>query len=231
MAQTLEQHKAAVLAANPTPVPAWYLHSDHPGHPHDDIAVARCVMDFNGGTFVFEVNYAVTSRREIWSPRQVEDPFGPRGGFAASYATWTECKAAFILEWEDRCQDVRDLMAAEAFAREVLAEAGITDPPAPVFTSATATLAGIVPNLETLSPAFDADTPAYACNTASDAFLVFVTLGFAGQTVFWKHGHDAYVGTAQYIRLDSGENVISITVVSADGQNVKTYTLTVTVTR
>ena len=231
MAQTLEQHKAAVLAANPTPTPAWYLHSDHPAHEHDDQSVARCEMAFVGKEFVYEVGAHLSGPTLSYGVKIVREPLGPRSQFARYYPTWATCKAAFLIQWEAHCAGYRIVMAGEAFARAVLAEAGLTDPPAPVFTAATATLAGIIPNLETLTPAFDADTPAYACTTANDAFLVFVTLGFAGQTVFWQHGHDAYVGTAQYIRLDSGENVITITVVSADGQNVKTYTLTVTVTR
>ena len=119
-------------------------------------------------------------------------------------------------------------LAVERVAHDILIADGLTTATAPAGTAATATLAGIIPNSETLSPVFDADTLAYACNAANDTFLVFVTLRFAGQTVFWKHGHDVYVGTAQYITLDSGENVITITVVSQDGANVKTYTLTVT---
>ena len=39
MAQTYEQHKAAVDLAYPTPALVWYLHRDDPGHHHDDTAV------------------------------------------------------------------------------------------------------------------------------------------------------------------------------------------------
>ena len=46
--------------------------------------------------------------------------------------------------------------------------------------------------------------------------------------MYWKYGADAYVGMAPVITLEAGENTIDITVISADGQNVKTYTLTVT---
>ena len=80
----------------------------------------------------------------------------------------------------------------------------------------------------TLAPVFAPDTFAYAFAGSNDTFVPVAELGFAGQTVFWKHGSDAYVGMAPVITLDSGENVITITVVSADGQNVKKYTLTVT---
>ena len=80
----------------------------------------------------------------------------------------------------------------------------------------------------TLAPAFDADTLAYAFDASNDTFVPVAELGFAGQTVFWKHGSDAYVGMAPVITLSSGENAVTITVVSADGQHVKTYTLTVT---
>ena len=80
----------------------------------------------------------------------------------------------------------------------------------------------------TLAPAFDADTLAYAFDASNDTFVPVAELGFAGQTVFWKHGSDAYVGMAPVITLDSGENIITITVISADGQNVKAYHLTTT---
>ena len=69
---------------------------------------------------------------------------------------------------------------------------------------------------------------AYAFASSNDTFVPVAELGFAGQTVFWKHGSDAYAALAPVITLAPGENVITITVVSADGQHVKTYTLTVT---
>ena len=106
-------------------------------------------------------------------------------------------------------------------------------PDSPIGTAATATLAGLMPHSATLThwtlaPVFDKDTLAYAFDSSNDTFVPVAELGFAGQTVYWKHGSDAYVGMAPVITLESGENIITITVISADGQNVKTYTLTVT---
>ena len=231
MAQTYEQIKAKVLAANPTPAIVWHLHPDDPGHNFDNFSVAYAsLVNVEGRIKRYEAAVEGGTGLHQWRLFGVVDTEGERDR-GEVFATWLLLLAEIARRWERDNEIGRVRIATELFARDFLTEAGITDPPAPVFTSATATLAGIVPNLETLTPAFDADTLAYACTTANDAFLVFVTLGFAGQTVFWQHGHDAYVGTAQYIRLDSGENVITITVISADGQNVKTYTLTVTVTR
>ena len=42
------------------------------------------------------------------------------------------------------------------------------------------------------------------------------------------YGDDAQEGISPSFTLVSGENVIKVIVVSQDGQNVKTYTLTVT---
>ena len=55
-----------------------------------------------------------------------------------------------------------------------------------------------------------------------------MTLGFAGQAVFWMYGDDAQEGSSPSFTLVSGENIIKIIVVSQDGENVKTYKLTVT---
>ena len=233
MAQTLEQHKAAVLAANPTPTPTWYLYADHPAHVHDDQAVARFEMSFGGEDFVYEIHLQIASTYVTWGARSVQDPFGARDNQRRTYRTWAEFKVGFLAEWETICGYGRELMAGESLARAVLAEDGITAPPAPVATAATATLAGLMPHSAwtsdwTLAPTFAPNTFAYAFNALNDTFVPVAELGFAGQTVFWKHGQDAYVGMVPVITINSGENVITITVVSADGQNAKTYTLTVT---
>ena len=233
MAQTLEQHDALVLASNPTPTPVWYLYSDHPAHEHDDYAVGRCEMVFGGNIFTFEVHASIQATFVNWYIRLVTDPFGPRPLFLRPQRTWTECEATFLVEWERICGADRHVIAGLAFARETLTEAGLVAPVAPVPTSATATLAGIGPNSATLShwtlaPMFEPDTFDYAFAAANDTFLPVVTLGFAGQAVFWKYGDDAYEGISPTIPLNSGENVIKIIVVAQDGENVKTYTLTVT---
>ena len=132
------------------------------------------------------------------------------------------------------CEAQRVLIAAEKVAHDIIADDGILPfPDSPVGTAATATLAGLMPHSATLThwtlaPVFDKDTLAYAFDSSNDTFVPVAELGFAGQTVYWKHGSNAYVGMAPVITLESGENIITITVISADGQNVKTYTLTVT---
>ena len=233
MVQTIEQHQAAVLAANPTPLPVWYLYADDPVHEHDDRAVARCEMSFAGQDFVLEAHVFIQGSVIRYLVAILKDPFGSRGSYTTYFPTWAVCKAAFLVDWELQCESDRNVLACEALAREVLAEDGITAPPAPVATAATATLAGLMPHSAwtsdwTLAPTFGPDTFAYAFNALNDTFVPVAELGFAGQTVFWKHGQDAYVGMVPVITLNSGENVITITVVSADGQNAKTYTLTVT---
>ena len=131
------------------------------------------------------------------------------------------------------CEEQRVFIAAEKVAHDIIADDGILPLAVPAGSAATATLAGLMPHSATLThwtlaPAFDADTLAYAFPASNDTFVPVAELGFAGQTVYWKHGSAAYVGMAPVITLDSGENIITITVISADGQNVKTYTLTVT---
>ena len=55
MGQTYEQHKAAVDAANPTPVMTWYQTTGHdnPLHRDDDYEVAVGAFTFMGTTHSF----------------------------------------------------------------------------------------------------------------------------------------------------------------------------------
>ena len=81
-------------------------------------------------------------------------------------------------------------------------------------TAATATLAGLMPHSATithwtLAPAFDAGTLAYAFDASNDTFVPVAELGFAGQTVFWKHGSAAYVGMAPVITLEAAARTSS----------------------
>lgn len=238
MGQTYEQHKVAVDAANPTPVMQWYQTTGHdnPLHSHDDEEVAVSAVTFMGTTHSFRVlAYISGNLISRWSVSGIgPDDEGGWGPFYATADTWVACKIAFTAALESWCEKERVLIAAEKVAHDIIADDGITAfPDSPVGTPATATLAGLMPHSATLThwtlaPAFDADTLAYAFDSSNDTFVPVAELGFPGQTVYWKHGSTAYVGMAPVITLESGENIITITVISADGQNVKTYTLTVT---
>ena len=231
MAQSFDEHKAAVLAANPTPPLTWYQHRDDPTHHHDDQAVAYVVMDsVDGASYRYEVYAQRSGGADRWHAVSVRDTEGPRSRPGhTTYATFPLLQAAVAASFETLNEDARRRIASELYARDLVDDLGIGFEPAPVADAATATLAGIatLPHW-TLSPTFHRDTLAYALTASFDQFVPIATLGYAGQTLFWTHGHDAYVGTAPTIRLDSGENAITITVISADRQNVKTYTLTVT---
>ena len=232
MARTYEQHLAAVLAANPTPIPTWYLHVDNASHAHDDRAIAQCAMEFDGESYIFEMHVRGNTRLYFWMPHRVKAEFKPRQLWIGTRSLGT-IKTEFQLVWDTWCTGLRAVMAVEAHAIDILIDDGIGVAPVIASTAATATLAGLMPHSAwtsdwTLAPTFAPDTFAYAFNALNDTFVPVAELGFAGQTVFWKHGQDAYTGMVPVITLNSGENIITITVVSANGQNVKTYTLTIT---
>ena len=221
-------HKTAVDLAYPTPAIAWHLHADDPGHHFDNRSVAYTVMiSVEGHTKRYEAAVEGTTGSHRWRLFSVRDTEAQRIE-GETFATWSLLVAKVAGQWERDNEAGRVRIATELFARDFLADAGLVLEPAPVFTAATATLAGIIPNLETLTPAFHRDTLAYAYAADHALFLPAATLGFPGQSVFWQLGREAEEGIRPVLSLDSGENVITITVVSADGQNVKTYTLTVT---
>ena len=236
-AMTYEQHKAAVDAANPTPALTWYLHADNVSHEHDDLAVAETFAIFDGENYEFEVHYYASSPGTYaYFTRRVGAEPEYRPAFSSGVSGWEGSAVVIQTDWDTRCERIRKNIAVEAHVKDVMANQGLTyrpDVPVPPATAATATLAGIGPNSATLShwtlaPVFALDTFEYAFAAANDTFLPMVTLGFAGQAVFWKHGDNAYEGIAPTLALSSGENVIKIIVVSQDGEHVKTYTLTVT---
>ena len=232
MALTFDEHKTAVDLEFPTPPMTWYLHRDDPRHSHDDAVIAYVVMTtVDGGVDRYEAYGQRSGDGDRWHAVSVRDTEGPRSRPGhTTYATFPLLQAALAASFETLNESARWRIASELYARDLVDDLGIGFEPAPVADASTATLSGIatLPHW-TLSPTFHRDTLAYALTASFDQFVPIATRGFAGQTLFWKHGLDAYVGTAPTIRLDRGGNVITITVISADEQNVKTYTLTVAV--
>ena len=229
MSQTYEQHKAAVDTAYPTPTAVWQLHGEDLPHNYDNYAIADTLVAIMGDQVEFEVHYNRVGDVWSFSVLRVEKEEAARKVQVAVGPTWAACKSAFATRLEAYMETGRITMATEAYARDLLMDDGITAPLVPTATAATATLAGIeILGHWTLAPVFAPDTFVYAFPVDHDTFIPIATLGFAGQTIFWKHGHNAYVGMAPTIWLNSGENVIEATVVSQDGLHVKTYTLTVT---
>ena len=232
---TYEEHKAAVDEAYPTPTLVWYLHVDNVSHEYDDQVVADAFVTFDGHEYEFEVSYSAGGEPGAYSyhARRVGGEDEGRRYFGGAVRTWAAAKPEIQALWAGRCESTREVIAHQNQIKEILMADGITARTGPVATEATATLAGLMPHSATvahwtLAPAFAPDTLAYAFDSSNDTFVPVAELGFAGQMVFWKHGSDAYAALAPVITLAPGENVITITVVSADGQHVKTYTLTVT---
>ena len=233
MTQTYEQHKAVVDLAYPTPAIAWYLHADDPGHRHDDKVLAYTVMTSVEGTVKrYEAHLGGTLAMHRWVLATVVHTDGPRER-AETFRTWPLLVAKVASDWEKDNEAGRVRIATELFARDFLADAGLVFETAPVATPATATLGGIRPNSATqshwtLTPTFHADTADYRFTALNSTFLPVVTLGYVGQTVYWKRGTDTFQGIAPNITLNAGYNVIDITVLSGDRTQLRSYRLTVT---
>ena len=237
MPQTYNEHLTTVEEAYPTPDITWYLHEDDVGHPHDDAAVAQGEFSWMGETFIFEAHMQVGTTVIIrYTCRYVKDENLPRIErlVGSNGVTWSVYKRDFNTSLGRFCERERDLMALEALVQEILAEDGIVAAPLPPgVLSPVATLSGIAPNAAmtsswALDPVFDADTLVYEFFSTATSFLPIATLGHSGQTVYWKHKTNAYIGTNPVgMTLDEGANTVTATVVSEDGMHLRVYTLTV----
>ena len=233
---TYEEHKAAVDAAHPTPTLAWYLHEDNSSHDYDDPAIADAFVAFDGEVYEYEVHYSVGRNPGAYTyyARRVGVEAEPRPALTNGIRTWEAGKAGIQAVWETLCEGVREVIAQEAQVKEILVADGITARPAPApVLSPLATLGGIAPNAATLShwtlaPVFDADTLAYAFTASNAQFLPRATKGHTGQTVMWKFGSVMTDSDGPNFTLVTGENVITITVISEDQRHSRVYTLTVT---
>ena len=234
MTMTYQDHKDLVDAANPTPEIVWYLHVDNTGHDHDDRAVIETELTFLGMRIELECSLDGSGHNFVWATHEVVAEGAYRPAFLSSYyRTWAETKAMAATEWDNVCEIARAHQATEDYARTVLIADDIGDKPPALTGSPIASLAGIAPNPATAShwtlvPEFAADTRHYAFVAASATFLPVLTLGHSGQSVLWEHGTNLYAGVEPTIMLETGENLISITVVSEDQQQARVYTLTVT---
>ena len=229
MAMTYEQYKTAVDAANPTPILTWYLHRDDRSHEEDDSAIADALASFAGQSYDIEAHYSGMSEEYDFALRRVGKEAGNRSLFNSNQLrSWTEVKATAVTEWGARCERIRVIMASMAHVKGILVADGLVARPSAPTNAATTTLAGLALISATLTPSFHRDTLAYAFAADRALFLPVATLGFPGQSVFWKLGRDAHEGIRPVLSLSSGMNVIKITVVSQDGEHAKVYTLTVT---
>ena len=224
--------------AHPTPTVTWFLtpeSHDSPLHDHDDYELAHVKLAFMGVGYHFRADGKISGQNlRDWSvgivgtdDRETRNAIGQVHG-----NTWATHDGSFCGAMGCILRQSASNLGSREDGDRRFDRSRTHGAPAPATTAATATLAGLMPHSATLThwtlaPTFAPDTFAYAFAASNDTFVPIAELGFAGQTVFWKHGSEAYVGMAPVITLDSGENIIEITVVYADGQNVKTCTLTV----
>ena len=126
MGQTYEQHKAAVDAANPTPLMTWYQTTGHdnPLHSDDDREVAVGALTWMGTTQSFRAFFSIRGNMvSTWGIR----PIGPTDEHYniprnSQATTWTGCKAEFATVWESYCEEDRVRQAVENVAHDIIAD-------------------------------------------------------------------------------------------------------------
>ena len=148
MARTYDEVHAAILAAMPTPEINWYLHTERP-HTNDDPAVARCDMVFDGAPFAYEAHMNGTGIHYSLAVKRVYSEAAPRRSVgSALYATWTALTVALASEFDEECEQVRTAIASETYAREVLADAGLTLEPIRLLSLSSGVAGALSPDVD-----------------------------------------------------------------------------------
>ena len=218
MARTYDEVHAAVTADMPTPAINWYLHTERP-HTNDDPAVARCDMEFDGLAYVYEAHLNGTGAHSALKIKRVKIEEDERRGVgSALYSTWSALTEALAREFEEDCERVRVGISTELYAREVLADAGLTLEPIRLL-SLSSGVAGA------LSPDVDGNY-AYETIVAYDSLTVEAE---DGATVAWAFGERTATGDSYPVALAVGENVVTITVTALE-RLTQTHTVTITKT-
>ena len=218
MARTFDEVLAAVTAAMPSPSIDWYLHNDEP-HSHDDAALARCDMEFDGESFIYEAhingagaNYGMKLRRVI------DEDAGRITAVTTRFTSWATLTARLALDFEANCERIRTDIASEVYAREILEDAGLTLEPIRLLTLT--------------SSVADELTPGDDGGFSYETIVGYDTLKAetdAGATVTWTFGESTATGDSYVVALDVGENVVTITI-TAPERLTQTHTVTITKT-
>ena len=127
MVRTWEAIKLEVDAAHPTPTPIWFLHTDNPDHMHDDRALTRAEVQFDGTTYVVEGHILRADNQVGWNGRLVVGEEVMRMvAINQSFSTWVSCADGIMRGLDIAFQKIRNRMTTEILAKEQLTEAGIT---------------------------------------------------------------------------------------------------------
>ena len=117
MALTIEQHKAAIDAAYPTPPIEWARQDDHVTFGHEDVATAE--LTFNRQSYHYLGSHYQEHGEEVWKIRRFlsdEEREAAIGG----QVSWYDAKTAFESYWETVCEAQRELLAASAYGKDVV---------------------------------------------------------------------------------------------------------------
>ena len=217
MARTFDQVLAAITADMPSPSIDWYLHDDAP-HSHDDASLARCEMTFDGESFIYEAHINGAGANYGMKLRRVHDEEAARATVASTrFTSWATLTAQLALDFEGNCERIRTDIASEVYAREVLADAGLTLEPIRLL-SLTSSVAGKLTRAD----------GGYAYSTAVGYDTLTVEAD-DGATVTWAFGEVETTGESYVVALAVGENVVTITI-TADNRLTTTHVVTITKT-
>ena len=220
MALTIEQHKAAIDAAYPTPPIEWLRQDDHVTFGHEDVATAE--LTFNRQSYHYLGSHYQEHGEEVWKIRRFlsdEEREAAIGG----QVSWYDAKTAFESYWETVCEAQREVLAASAYGKDV-----VDDQPGdvPVVRLVFLHLGAPAQTTIPLNPGFMDARFEYAATTAISPVTLTATVPL-GASVRWLHEHVITIGQAVTLDLHLGGNLVNITVTQS-GHRSSNYAIVIT---
>ena len=220
MALTIEQHKAAIDAAYPTPPINWERQDDHVNFGQHE--VSTCTLTFNGQERHYLGSHWNDAGTEGWAVRRVTET-GGRAFALGVQVSWDDAKTAFAVYWEAYCEGERELLAVSAYGKDV-----VDDAPGEIPVARLAFLHLGAPAQTTipLNPGFIDSRFEYAAETVIQTVTLTATVPL-GASVRWLYEHVITIGQAVTIDLHQGGNLVNITVTQS-GHRSSNYAIVIT---
>ena len=220
MSLTIEQHKAAIDAAYPSPPIEWARQDDHVTFRDHEVATAE--LTFNGQTYHFLGSHFQENGEELWKVRLVTR-FGGRQTVVGGEVSWDDAKTAFATYWESYVESHRVTLAVSAYGKDV-----VDDQPGdvPVVGLSFLHLGAPAQTTIPLNPGFIDSRFDYAAETVIQTVTITATVPL-GASVRWLYEHVITIGQAVTIDLHQGGNLVNITVTQS-GHRSSNYSLVIT---
>ena len=217
MVRTWEEIKLVVDAANPTPTPTWFLHTDNPTHMHDDLALTRSEIVFDGVTYFLEGHIRGRDSRVGWHGLLVlEEETMRMTAVNESFTTWETCAVGIVRGLDVEFQKIRDRMTTEILAGEQLTEAGITaHAPSTLIKLDALTIGTEGERVIAVRPAFAPDVLSYTVTTSRRTPVTISVRTEPGAIVTWNFAGGSAEGYLFQVELAQAVNLVTVEVSKA----------------